>query len=395
MPEPDTTLAPVDAAGAMGFQKPEQSSGDLIVANREAQTDAETVKAQIAIARSFPRNQHQAASDALASCERPGLAADAAYAFSRAGTKITGPSVVLAREIARCWGNIRYGLRIVSVYRTAEGQERVRIRGTAHDLQTNSFVENEDDFANLIQRWVGPEESRERKWIKPDERDFRELVNRRGAILVRNAILQLLPPDLVDDCLAASARTMKKAADEGLKGGAAERDRYIRNLVRSFAGYGVKVEHLEAYLGHPLDAMTGDEAHDLAAHLNSFKDGQSKPHEVFDLGPAPRRRPEPETGRLSAGEPPEKRDDPPPAPEAAAEPGEPPVAEPVPEESPIDKRRRTYRERLEKAGVTDLAIEAFLQKPLAKAAHHDLDKLRAVLDEIEKGALPETYFPTT
>ena len=382
----ERSLAPTDAAGAMGFGAPKQSSGDLVVANREAQTDAETVKAQIAIARSFPRNQHQAASDALASCERPALAADAAYSFPRGGSRVTGPSVVLAREIARCWGNIRYGLRIVSVYRTAEGQERVRIRGTAHDLQTNAFVENEDDFANLIQR----RQDGRVVWIKPDERDFRELVNRRGAILVRNAILQILPPDLVDECLATAEATNRKVAEKGL---GSDRERYIRSLVRAFAGYGVKVEHLEAHLQHSLDAMTGDEARTLAATLNAFKDGQARPHEVFDLGPPPSSRPAPETGTLSAGAPPER----PPAKKAevseASEAQDPPTAEPVSKESPIERRRRSYADRLAKFEVSAAAIDDYLGKPLDRASHVDLDNLRAAIDNIEGGMNPASYFP--
>ncbi|MCH8828317.1 MAG: type II secretion system F family protein, partial [Planctomycetes bacterium] len=50
----------------------------------------------------------------IASCRRPGFAEVARYSFPRGDATIEGPSIDLAREIARCWGNMRCGIRIVS-----------------------------------------------------------------------------------------------------------------------------------------------------------------------------------------------------------------------------------------------------------------------------------------
>ena len=54
-----------------------------------------------------------------------------------------------------------------------------------------------------------PDHVRRTEWTVPDERDLRELTNRRGAICVRNAILALVPPDLVEDAMATADQTLE------------------------------------------------------------------------------------------------------------------------------------------------------------------------------------------
>jgi len=68
--------------------------------------------------------------------------------------------------------------------------EHVHIRGFAIDLETNASTEYEDQFKRLVQRKGRDGETH---WVQPDERDLRELIGRRGAILVRNAILSYTP----------------------------------------------------------------------------------------------------------------------------------------------------------------------------------------------------------
>jgi len=59
------------------------------------------MQAQIYLAKQFPRDQRQATDRILTACQRPGLASVAVYAYSRGGSKISGPSIRLAEEIAR------------------------------------------------------------------------------------------------------------------------------------------------------------------------------------------------------------------------------------------------------------------------------------------------------
>src|SRR5690606_32675204 len=105
-----------DIAALAGFEPQETAITvrEAGAASAVAREEAE-MKSAIFLARQFPRDEAAAYTKIIKSCRRPTFAEGAMYRFPRGGQQVEGPSVQLAREIARCWGNIRYGLRIVSV----------------------------------------------------------------------------------------------------------------------------------------------------------------------------------------------------------------------------------------------------------------------------------------
>lgn len=260
-----------------GFGSGPHSDGGTAMA--EAGTAAAVAREQselagaIEAARLAPRNEAACYCRIIASCRRPGFAEVARYSFPRGDARIEGPSIDLAREIARCWGNMRCGIRIVS-----QDDEMVHVKGFAHDTETNNCAEYEDKFRKLIQR------KRDGKtvWIEPDERDLRELVNRRGAICLRNAILQLIPPDIVADAMATAKETMTAAAAGEVK---QDRPASVRRMCVGFDGLGVSAAAIEHYLGHGLDAIADEELSDLRGVYKSIKDGNSRREEHFVLNP--------------------------------------------------------------------------------------------------------------
>lgn len=243
------------------------SAGELAVVTRE-QTE---IQSAIIAAKRFPRNEQQAFVKAINSFTRPTMAEAAMYNFPRGGKTVEGPSVDCARELARVWGNVRYGLRVVS-----QDADRLHIKAYALDLETNTYVEAEDEFSKLIQRkdkYTG-----ETRWIQPDERDLRELMNRRGAIAIRNCILQVLPSDLVEDVLKTAKSTLQKDAGNSLE---KNREDTVKALVVAFDRVGVSVGMLETYLGHKLDLITAAEVADLRAIHQSIREGVAKREEYF------------------------------------------------------------------------------------------------------------------
>ena len=218
----------------------------------------------MAVAR--PRNEMRAFASVLKSCERPTFAERAMYSYPRGGAKIEGPSVNLAREMARLWGNLRYGIRIVSM-----DMEYVQVQGWVLDLETNTHNSSESKFRKLVFR-------KGKGWVEPDERDLRELVNKHGAICVRNALLQVMPSDLIEEAMARSRATLQAEANGSLKRNPRET---VIAIVKSFDGFGVSVDQLEDYLGHKLEAITAEEVADLRAVLTSLKDGNTKASEHF------------------------------------------------------------------------------------------------------------------
>src|SRR3546814_1560898 len=71
-------------------------------------------QAKMLLAQKFPRDEAAAFAKAMAACQRPSLAAAAFYSYTRGGETISGPTIRLAEELARCWGRIEYGVRELS-----------------------------------------------------------------------------------------------------------------------------------------------------------------------------------------------------------------------------------------------------------------------------------------
>jgi len=233
----------------------QESNGELQAVAAQASAQHE-IQSAIVIAKRFPRSEDGAYAQLLRACERPSFAEDAAYSYPRGGTTVSGPSIYLAREFARAWGNIRHGC-----YVTYDDDELRTIRAWAWDMQTNTRVEAEDSFKKLIYR-------KGKGWIPPDERDLRELTNRRAAIAKRNCLLELLPSDMVEDALEQSRKTL---ADKAAK----DPDAARKQIVKAFADLNVPIAELEAHLGHPLAQCSPQELATLRQTYKSIRDGNS------------------------------------------------------------------------------------------------------------------------
>lgn len=269
----------------LGHGNPMEDTGtDIAIRDHSTEVavgrESAEIQAAVVMARQFPRNEAAAYTKLKRACKRPRFASEARYVFDRAGTKVTGPSVKLAREAARCWGNMRHGLRIVSM-----DEDTVHVRGWAVDLETNTYAEAEDRFRKLVERGRG----QNKHWRKPNERELRELVGKHGAICVRNAILQLIPEDVIQDMMDEVAAVVERVA----QGMDPEQDvqSVVRALVVSFRDLGVSAEMLEKYLGHSTDLVTNEQVVDLRGVYTALRDGAATRDDYFKVpGAKPTRR---------------------------------------------------------------------------------------------------------
>lgn len=247
--------------------------GTLSAIAREA-TEA---RGMVEAARAFPREEAKAFITLDRSCKRIKFANKATYSFPRGGAEVSGPSVQLAREAARVWGNVTYGIRIVS-----DDDERVHLQGWAWDMETNARVTVEDKFRKLIQRkiWNPETKQKELQWIEPDERDLRELINRRGALAERNAILKVLPTDLIEDAQDTCAATI---LDDSRGQLGENREETIKALILAFSGLAVTPAMLEEFLGYPLEILEPDGLATLRKVYRSLKDGNSRRGDHFNV----------------------------------------------------------------------------------------------------------------
>jgi len=215
------------------------------------------IQSAIVIAQRFRRNEDAAYQKLMKAAGRSSFAEEALYSFPRGGATVEGPSVNMAREAARVWGNIRYGVDIIR-----DDDESRHIRAWAWDIESNTKTTQEDNFKKLIFR-------KDKGWIAPDERDLRELTNRRGAIALRNCLLNLIPKDVVEDAIAEVKRTLARESK-------VDPDSSRKKIVTAFSGIGVTVEALETKLGHPISQCSPDEVAELRGVFKSIQDGNSK-----------------------------------------------------------------------------------------------------------------------
>lgn len=247
------------------------------------------LEAMCAMARLNPRDEYKCLTAMVNAAKRPLFAEAATYSFPRGGQNVTGPSVSLMRPLATYWGHIRFGFRIVD-----DDDDHIGIEGFAHDLQTGAYNVAPDRFKKSIQR--RNKNTGKTEWVKPDERDLRELVNRRGAILVRNCVLAVIPPDIVDSVLQQCSATLEAASSGKLK---QNREDVLRQVVVSFAEFGVTKEMLDQNLGHPIEQMTPAEHVRLQGMYRSIRDGNTKVADHFDVPKAEPAAPaQPPNGRI-------------------------------------------------------------------------------------------------
>lgn len=241
------------------------SAGTVMI--EEARAIAE-VKGKLSVAKMFPRNEALAFQKAMDSCRRPSLAAAANWKYKRGGQNLSGPSIRLAEELARVWGNIDYGIRELS---RKEGVSEME--AYCWDMETNTISSQKFTVRHLRDKTEGAAEL-------TSERDIYEVTANMGARRLRARILAILPPDLVE---AAVDQCRKTIANEGADLPIADR---VKNVVTAFGKLGITVPMLETYLGHKLDAMLPEDFADLSEVRTSIKDG-TPASEFFGSASAP------------------------------------------------------------------------------------------------------------
>jgi hypothetical protein len=260
--------------------KREQTTGELAATSSAAAVQAE-VQAAIVIAKRFPRNEDGAYQKLMRACKRSQFAQDAIYSYPRGGTNIEGPSVNLAREAARVWGNLEYGFVIVR-----DEEDERQLRGWAWDKETNMRTFIETAFKKLIQR-------KGKGWVIPDERDLRELTNKHGAILERNSILKSIPKDFIEDAMQACRTTLANEA-------AQDPDGARKKIILAFGQLNITPEMLEKKLGHPLAESSPKEIADLRTIYTSIRDGNSRWADYVEESASEEKKAQPpSTGTLS------------------------------------------------------------------------------------------------
>ena len=228
----------------------------------ESQRAVMEVQAALLIAKRFPRNKALAYEKVLATCSREEFANSATYTYPRGGQTVTGPSIRLAEELARGWGNVEFGIRELAEY-----EDGTEVEAYCWDVEQN--VRSKQTFRN-------PHERHTKQGVTKltDPRDVYEVNANMGARRLRSRILAIIPPDMVSAALNACRQTLAGNSEKPLS-------EKVGVIVRKFGALGITVTHIETRFGHELGKMLPEEYVDLVGIYNSLKDDQSKPSDWF------------------------------------------------------------------------------------------------------------------
>lgn len=234
------------------------------------------VQAAVVMARQFPRNVQAAIEEMKDACSQIELARDAFFEYPRAKETVSGPTVHLARELARCWGNIQYGITELS---RDDYRGESEMKAWAWDLQTNATSSN---------TFIVPHKRDTKTGVREltDMRDIYENNANNGARRVREAIFALLPVWFRSRAEQLCQETLENGGGVPL----AER---IAEAVAAFERLRVTPAQIAAKFNRPtVDALTAAHVAKLGVIYTSIKQGTVTVADEF---------PE-EAGRISAAD---------------------------------------------------------------------------------------------
>lgn len=206
---------------------------------------------QLTLAKKFPRSVTAAITEFLEACNSPDFAATAFYSVPNRGS---GPSIRLAEEAARCYGNFVYGHRELS---RSEGKSEIEVY--AWDMEKNNRSSRQITVMHVMDTKNGP-----RKLI--DQADIDNKIANVASKQMRGRILALMPKHMIAAGVAAAKRTLAGNGEKPIS------ERLIA-MAQAFGRFGVNNEMLVAHLGHPVDNTTVDELADLMGIYNAIKEG--------------------------------------------------------------------------------------------------------------------------
>lgn len=222
------------------------------------------VAAALRGAQDFPRDESNARAQMLRACGTYALAVKAFYSVPNRGN---GPSVHLARELARCWGNVQHGM--VELKRDDKGGES-EMQAFAWDVENNT--RSVRSFINPHVRMKGKQ-----RQALTDTNDIINNNNNAGARAVRETIFTVLPVWFVEEAKAACQATLERG-----EGGETLADR-IAKALDAFSRYDVTAEMLEGRLRRTRDRWDAQDVAELTVLFQSLRSGETTAADEFPV----------------------------------------------------------------------------------------------------------------
>lgn len=222
------------------------------------------VQAAIVVAQQCPRDLVAARTQMLDSCSQSGLAERAFFRYSRGGSQISGPSIHLAREIARCFGNVQYG---ISEMRRDDEHGQSEMQAFAWDVQTNTRASTTFIVPH------GRDTKNGRKALT-DLRDIYENNANNGARRLREQIFAVIPTWFTEE---AKDRCQKTLED----GGGVPLAQRVDKAITAFDGLGIGQKLLEERVGKKVGQWDARDVAQLLVVFQSLTRGEVTREDEF------------------------------------------------------------------------------------------------------------------
>lgn len=255
----DETLPAADAGTTdhlltPAHQRPFHPSVNAGAVSIEVERAIAEARGQMQLAKMFPRDVNAAYAELMDSCKQPAMAQAAFYSVPRGGSRVTGPSIRLAEEIARVYGNFEFGHRELS-----RGNGKSEVEVYAWDKQANNRSIRQITVAHVIDTRQGPKPCR-------DQSEIDALIANKASKQVRGRILALVPKWLEAAAIEQCKKTLAGTSDKPIS-------QRVREMTQAFAKYGVTVQHIEKYLERSLDECTLDDLVELQGVFSALREG--------------------------------------------------------------------------------------------------------------------------
>lgn len=223
----------------------------------EAQRAITEAQSKIQLAKMFPRDETEAFNKLLFSCSQRSFAEEAFYSLPRGNQNISGPSIRLAEEIARLYGNFTYGHRELS---RTNGKSEVEV--FAWDVQNNNYTSRQITVMHV-------QDTKGGSYALRSQADIDTRIANIASKQLRGRILSLIPKWMLSEAVAKCRETLTGGNDPE------QRQQRIETLKLRFEKRGVNAATLEKYLGHSLKLITDDEIGDLFGVYTAIKEGSA------------------------------------------------------------------------------------------------------------------------
>jgi hypothetical protein len=228
------------------------------------------VAAAVRVAQDCPRDTASAIREMQTACSQPALAERAFFSLPRAGGKIEGSTVHLARELARCWGNLDYGIRELRRDDEAGVSE---MQAWAWDQQAN--VRSSRSFVVPHAIMAGKGADKRRKALT-DLGDIANNNNSVAARAVRETIFTVLPVWFREQAESIASKTLQGEGD-----GRTPDQRKADAVAHYEQAWNVTRDQLEKRLGRTLADWTSQDIGFLQVLTGEMSRGEKRVENEF------------------------------------------------------------------------------------------------------------------